>query len=51
MKGNATILLDRFLTLKSDFVPGVTMIPLLNNVNSTVVGSRKGNLKKYGYFQ
>jgi hypothetical protein len=41
MKGNVTIVFDRFLTSKNRFVPGIKMTSLLNDVSATVVESKK----------
>ena len=45
MKGNVTILFDRFLISKNGFVPGIKMKPLLNDVSATVVESKKEKSK------
>ena len=45
IKGNVTILFDRFLTSKNGFVPGIKMKPLLNDVIATVVESKKETSK------
>ena len=45
MKGNVTIVFDRFLTSKNSFVPGIKMNPPLNDVSTTVVESKKEKSK------
>ena len=45
MKGNVTIVFDRFLTSKNGFVPGIKMKQLLNDVSTTAVESKKEKLK------
>jgi hypothetical protein len=45
MKGNVVILFDRCLKSKSGFVPGIKMRPVLADVGTTVVDSKKERSK------
>ena len=46
MKGNVTILFNRFVATKNGFDPGIQMMTLLNDVSAAVAESKEGKFEQ-----